>query len=505
MSEDAYENLCLMKWIVPYYLDNPASLSLAQELESAENDIDDLVRKVQKQESQARRSDTAIANYLEFKQDAAAHSRLLIDRRRKIAEEFNAKSSAYAYLHDDILTIIFDYATTGVQSSDTFPRQRKLSSTLRIAAVTRQWRNTALNSWFLWSSLPISYWNNDVFQTFLARSKAGPLDIRIEISYDWVYNQAAYNHTLRSIAHRVQFLCIQGDRLPVQYKNWLDLSFPIATTLSINSDQPQPLFDSPATTHLRGNAGTLQAFSAHKITCLDLTHVSITTLQFIFQTFLRLKTLKADMKSGEHIRVADDGKLRSSSAILTRRTHTALETLDINGGSVLHMLTLPNLKSLCLWSDHDALPPFLTRSRCTLARFGVDQHSDLGAMLANHTITEMVIRAYSLDQCGRVFDRLNPLLTNTSHLRCITMFVDNFAQGTPFESTEPYLFAPFLFFYHAHGSRFDWISIETPLPGEFLRLWSGLSNVFPRNIFVNDHPMDHFYRPVPHLVTKYYH
>lgn len=313
---------------------------------------------------------------------------------------------------------------------------------------------------------------------------------------EWEFNQDVYAYSIRMIAHRVQTLDIRVDfPPPPSFQNWLDFPFPSATAISINSSEPIPFLAAPALTHLRGKACTLQEFSAHKLTCLDLAGVSIATLQFLLQAFPRLKMLKVDVLRGEKIQLGADGQLSNTRGYFRRYNHTALETLDLNAGSILHMVTLPNLKSLCVWSDHGALPHFLERSNCTLARFGVGCPSDVDELLSIPTATEMVLRVHSLDQCGRIFDHLNARLTPASSLRYMTMFVDASESWIPFESGEPYLFAPALLFYHAHGNRFNWISIETPQPVEFLCLWSKLSTIFPRNIFVNDHPMDHFYRP----------
>ncbi len=113
---------------------------------------------------------------VDFWTDTLAMARPGLQRRQQVAQKFNQESKLYSYLNEDILRIIFDYATCCIQDSYHFPGKRNIRDSLQIASVTRMLRSLAVDTAFLWSSLTFSPQSDcDIFRSFLERSQESEL------------------------------------------------------------------------------------------------------------------------------------------------------------------------------------------------------------------------------------------------------------------------------------------------------------------------------------------
>lgn len=494
MQEDdstytSFQLLCMMKWDRISW-DDPPDPSLELDLRRAEEELTKLVKKANDTYTYVYGEARFTVECDNFQYSIVALATPLLERRQVLAEGVNAASVIYGCLDEDVLHIIFDYAAEPSQDGYTFSGRRDLRNILPLASVTRKWRGIALASAYLWSSLTISHRSDcDVFRSFLERSKGGYLHIDLDMCSGWNCNMDQLVAQLRKIAHRVRTLHITAARFvsSPDYGTLFDFPFPVATAISIDSNEFPSLLV-PALSHLRAGGQTIQSFSSNfgSVTFMELSDVSVGDVLSILPLALQLKALKVTASFGDLI----DARYMSNPFV-----HAGIDALDTNHGSLIDCLTLPNLKSLVLLGDRGTLREFLQRSGCGLTRFGIKCYSDdldIDIVVDTPTVTELYLEVGALAHCGAVFHQLNERLDPKGRVRSITLHVDDHNESVWFESAHPYLFAPFLTYYSANSNKIDRISIKTPRPHEFLRMWSGLYRSMPAVISLNDYPLAYF-------------
>ncbi|KJA13499.1 hypothetical protein HYPSUDRAFT_59872 [Hypholoma sublateritium FD-334 SS-4] len=465
-SLDEFQVLCRMRWQHSWYDLHDPSIEL--DLRRVEDKLAQLVKYANEARENVSTEGSFAVDFWDFKARTMALARPLLEHRQRIAEKLNTTSTIYRRLDEDIMRLIFDYATDTVQDGYSFPEQRDLLDTLPLASVARKWRNIALESAFLWSSLAISHRSNcEVFRSFLRRSKDVHLHIRLDLErgFLWQNDVDQLVAQLRSVAHRVRTLRIQATHIhtPPYYARFLHFSFPNATAISIHSHDFPPLAI-PGLCHIRTYGQTIRSFSSNygSVTFMQLSNISINDVLSILPFAVKLKTLKLD---------ATFGALAYKKYVSNPLVHTGIHALETNNDSLMECLNLPNLKSLVLLGSRGALPNFLARSGCTLVRFGMKCYSDdldITIVIDTLTITDIYLEVGALAHCGAVFHQLNERLDPKGRVRTITLKVDDNNELILFEDAHPYLFSPVLTYCSENSENINWMSFQTPRPHEFV-------------------------------------
>lgn len=507
MPVDPYETLYYLQQGF-YYIDpaNSPNSSAIINLQNAESKITQLVRRVQQQERWVYQPvGSHSPEYISFTQKTATLSRSLLGHRQILAEQVNACSILYTRLHEDILVLIFDYATTETHAGDPFPIQRVLSGSLRLASVTRMWRNIALRTSFLWSSIRIASWDQDDrvgYGLFLGRSKGGYLHLHIDISSGWGPEFDDLIVFLAGVAHRVRSLVVRvGYNPPLDFHQLFAIPYSNVKVVNINSDIPVPILSMPSASHLRIRAGVFQrdTRSYSSITFLEVDDVSAYDLWTLLHALTSLRTLKATMEKSGVLQInSDSGSFTIDGDGVDPFIHAALQVLHLDCGDILFAFSFPSLKRLCIWGSHSSLADFLERSGCQLTSFGLSHPEDLVFLDQLPTVNDLCVKAYSLRQFGDFFRHLKERMDRPAppHVRSITIDVDERLQWTRFMDAPSYLFSPFLFYYDEHGKKLDCITIQTQTPTDFYYLWEKLSESVPvwSNVYINGQPMYNFRR-----------
>ena len=231
---EEFQELCRRNWPYTSWM-TPSDPSPELDLRLAEEKLNHLVQSASAEYSTNFIDTRFSADCYNFKCQTVSVARPLLECRQRAAERFNERSVLYRLAYRDIMEIIFDYATLKIQDGYEFPEQRDLRNTLSLASVTRSFRDLALASSFLWSSIVLSEDSiNDTFDTFIERTKEGHLHLCLDFTQWYFVDVQLLASKLRSVAHRVRTLHFNmfHSNLPQDYTEFLEIPFPIATVLS---------------------------------------------------------------------------------------------------------------------------------------------------------------------------------------------------------------------------------------------------------------------------------
>ncbi|KAJ7445096.1 hypothetical protein FB451DRAFT_1568225 [Mycena latifolia] len=254
---------------------------------------------------------------------------------------------------------------------------------LILVQICRHWREVALSTCELWSSIYVElpfnlYWFDKapigprdhgaraLVQTWLSRAKGHPISLGLNHQLRIVPD--ALVSLILSFAGQIRHLDLH--LVPEQFSRLrpLHTSFPIlqhlATSHSSYEELQELLKDAPSLRELRllGRQFSVN-FSLPLLTHLEITEeVSKETFLYILTNFPVLSHLAFSLNEFE------SRSITGTSIPTTFRHLSSLVVSSSPSSSALHLLTLPNLRKLDLppFYEPEDLDPFLTRSSCSI-------------------------------------------------------------------------------------------------------------------------------------------